>query len=417
MRQDGRIRIGVGGWSFAPWRDNFYPQGLAHAQELAFASRKVSAIEINATFYRTQSQASFRRWADETPDDFVFSIKAHRLTTHRKRLAESGPSIEHFLGSGVIELGRSSVRFFGNSRRQKNTSLRISRLSSAGLPQQASGYELRNVLEVRHGSFCNAGFVALARRYACAICLADSDKYPLIADVTANFIYARLHKSAAAFETGYAPTEIGTWAERAKLWARGRSLRICPISQERLRNGSRAATALFFLLRAQNSAMPRRLARSSSDSSKINASGQFDTHRHMMGRLVLGPVSLSIVTLTSRSAACGESSEMMMRMPLLRCQLRLDGPRTYEPGHVGRCAQASVRPGREDETAPWFRAGTARRLPGSGMIAVARACDHVIVAGETRVLQTTRDFRVGDRRSIQRACRSICPFAAVAVGR
>ena len=221
MRQDGRIRIGVGGWSFAPWRDNFYPQGLAHAQELAFASRKVSAIEINATFYRTQSQASFRRWADETPDDFVFSIKAHRLTTHRKRLAESGPSIEHFLSSGVIELGRKLGPILWQFAPTKKYEPEDFEAFLAGLPQQASGYELRNVLEVRHESFCNAGFVALARRYACAICLADSDKYPLIADVTANFIYARLQKSAAAFETGYAPTEIETWAERAKLWAKG----------------------------------------------------------------------------------------------------------------------------------------------------------------------------------------------------
>src|SRR5271166_2623936 len=103
--KSGRIRVGVGGWSFAPWRDNFYPRGLPQAQELSFASRKLSAIEINATFYRTQTPESFRRWAIETPGDFVFSVKAHRLTTHRKLLAESKPAIDHFLSSGLLELG------------------------------------------------------------------------------------------------------------------------------------------------------------------------------------------------------------------------------------------------------------------------------------------------------------------------
>ncbi|WP_202899185.1 DUF72 domain-containing protein [Methylocapsa aurea] len=216
-----RIRVGIGGWSFAPWRDNFYPRGLTHAQELSYASRKVSAIEINATFYRTQSPESFRRWAGEAPDGFVFSVKAHRLTTHRKRLAESGPSIDHFLSSGVLELGTKLGPLLWQFAPTKKFEPDDFEAFLAALPREAGGIKLRHVVEVRHESFCDKDFVALARRQACAICLADSDKYPMIADIGADFVYVRLQRSAAALEAGYPATEIDAWAKRARLWAKG----------------------------------------------------------------------------------------------------------------------------------------------------------------------------------------------------
>jgi uncharacterized protein YecE (DUF72 family) len=227
-----RIRVGIGGWSFAPWRSNFYPRGLVQAQELAYASRKVTAIEINATFYRTQSADSFRRWAGETPDDFVFSVKAHRLTTHRKRLAESGPAIDHFLGSGVLELGPKLGPLLWQFAPTKKFEAEDFAAFLAALPRRAEGRELRHVVEVRHESFCDKAFVALARHHACAICLADSDKYPMIADLSADFVYVRLQCAAAALETGYPPTAIAAWGERARIWAEGMAPKDLPYLAE-----------------------------------------------------------------------------------------------------------------------------------------------------------------------------------------
>ncbi len=217
----GGIRVGVGGWSFAPWRHNFYPKGLSQAQELGFASRKLSAIEINATFYRTQTAESYRRWADEAPDDFIFAIKAHRLTTHRKLLAENGAAIEHFLSSGLLELGEKLGPIVWQFAPTKKFEPEDFEAFLRLLPREADGRRLRHVLEVRHASFCVEGFIALARHYACAICLAESDAYPMIADVTVDLIYARLQKSDATLETGYAPGEIDAWRDRARCWAGG----------------------------------------------------------------------------------------------------------------------------------------------------------------------------------------------------
>ncbi len=218
----GQIRVGVGGWTFGPWRNNFYPEGLPQRAELGFGSRNLSAIEINATFYRTQTADSFRRWADETPEDFLFSVKAHRLTTNRRRLADNGPAIDHFVASGVLELGAKLGpivwQFAPTKRFEPDDFEAFLRL----LPTDAGGLKLRHVLEVRHVSFAVENFVALARRYGCAICLTDSDAFPIIADVSADFVYARLQKSSPAFAAGYAPRDINRWSHRAMLWAEGK---------------------------------------------------------------------------------------------------------------------------------------------------------------------------------------------------
>jgi uncharacterized protein YecE (DUF72 family) len=217
----GRVRVGVGGWSFAPWRDNFYPRGLPQAQELSFASRKLSAIEINATFYRTQTPDSFRRWAVETPGDFVFSIKAHRLTTHRKRLAESKPSIDHFLSSGLLELGEKLGPIVWQFAPTKKFEAEDFAAFLTLLPQEKDGRKLRHVLEVRHKSFRVEPFVLLARRHLCAICVAESDAYPLIPDLSADFIYARLQTSSASNAAGYSSADIDCWRDLAQRWAKG----------------------------------------------------------------------------------------------------------------------------------------------------------------------------------------------------
>jgi uncharacterized protein YecE (DUF72 family) len=215
-----KIRVGIGGWNFAPWRNNFYPPGLAHAKELGFASRKVTAIEINATFYRTQSPQTYRRWAEETPDDFIFSLKAHRLTTHRKILAEAGPSIEHFLSSGVLELKEKLGPIVWQFAPTKKFEPEDFEAFLSALPSQMNGQKLRHVAEVRHDSFCTPAFIALLRHHQVAVCVAHSRKYPLIADPTADFIYVRLQESTDQ-ETGYEPRALDQWARRAVIWAAG----------------------------------------------------------------------------------------------------------------------------------------------------------------------------------------------------
>ena len=215
------IYAGIGGWTFAPWRGPFYPKGLPHARELEHASRQVTAIEINGTFYRTQTPASFRKWAEETPENFVFAVKGHRFVTNRKVLAEAGPSVETFLGSGVTELGPKlgpiNWQLAGTKRFDPDDIEAFLKL----LPPERDGIRLRHTLEVRHESFVDPAFVELARRYGVAIVLADSDEYPCIADPTADFVYARLQRCRESEATGYSGAELDIWAKRAKSWAEG----------------------------------------------------------------------------------------------------------------------------------------------------------------------------------------------------
>jgi uncharacterized protein YecE (DUF72 family) len=215
------IRVGIGGWNFAPWRGIFYPKGLPQAKELEYASRHVTAIEINSTFYRTQSPELYRRWAAATPEGFVFSAKAHRVVTHRKLLADAGPSIAHFLDSGILELGAKLgpvVWQFAPTKKFEPGDLEA---FLKLLPATRGGHVLRHVLEVRHESFRDPRFIALARQHGCAICVADSDDYPLIADMTADFVYLRLQRSAESANAGYAPKALDLWAKRIVAWRDG----------------------------------------------------------------------------------------------------------------------------------------------------------------------------------------------------
>ncbi len=215
------IRVGIGGWTFPPWRGPFYPKGLPQKDELSFASRHVTAIEINGTFYRTQSPASFRKWREETPDGFVFALKGHRFVTNRKILGEAGEPVRHFVESGICELGDK----LGPINWQLAPAKRFDRDDVAAflalLPREAGGRPLRHAIEVRHESFRDPAFVDLARRHGVAIVFAESDDYPAIADPTADFVYARLQRSREGEEAGYPPAELDLWAERARAWAAG----------------------------------------------------------------------------------------------------------------------------------------------------------------------------------------------------
>jgi uncharacterized protein YecE (DUF72 family) len=215
------IRIGIGGWTFEPWRGVFYPKGLPHARELEFASRQVTAIEVNGTFYRTQRPEDFRRWAAETPDDFVFSLKAPRYAVNRRVLGEAAPSIERFIESGIIELKDKLGPILWQFAPTKVFEEKDFGAFLDLLPRRLDGKELRHVVEVRHKSFLVPEFVALVRAAGVAIVLADHDQYPLVPDATSGFVYARLQRAEEDQPTGYSPSALAAWASRARTWAEG----------------------------------------------------------------------------------------------------------------------------------------------------------------------------------------------------
>jgi uncharacterized protein YecE (DUF72 family) len=216
MSVGSRIRVGIGGWVYPPWRGVFYPPRLPQARELAHASRQVTAIEINGTFYGSQKPASFRRWHDETPDDFVFSLKGPRFATHRSDLSAAGSSIERFLGSGVVELrdklGPILWQFAPRMPFDETGFAAFLEL----LPQHFEGRAIRHVVETRHPSFSSPAFIDLLRRHHIAVALVDDDKYPAFSEVTADFVYTRLRRCAEDEPTGYPPDALDGWVERLR---------------------------------------------------------------------------------------------------------------------------------------------------------------------------------------------------------
>ncbi len=221
-RQDGpRIRVGVGGWTYEPWRGSFFPPGLPHSRELEYASRQLTAIEINATYYGTLKPASFKKWHDETPDEFMFSLKASRYATNRRVLADAGESITRFVESGISELGRKLGPIVWQFMPGKAFERQDFEAFLALLPASVDGKALRHAVDVRHESFMTPDYLALARRYRVATVFTDAEKFPSFADRSGDFIYARLMQSDAALATGYADAALDAWAERARRWAAG----------------------------------------------------------------------------------------------------------------------------------------------------------------------------------------------------
>jgi uncharacterized protein YecE (DUF72 family) len=216
-----RIRTGIGGWTFAPWRGNFYPAGLPHGRELHYASRQLPAIEINGTFYGSQKPATYARWRDETPGGFLFSLKASRYCTHRRVLAEAGESIDRFVSSGIAELGPKLGPILWQFAPAKAFDATDFGAFLQLLPDHVGGLALRHVLEVRHPSFMDPAFLALARRHRCATVFTDAEKFPSFADATADFVYARLLMAEANEPTGYTPAALDRWAAAARTWSEG----------------------------------------------------------------------------------------------------------------------------------------------------------------------------------------------------
>jgi len=215
------IRAGIGGWNFDPWRGVFFPKGTAKARELHYASRQVTTIEVNGTYYSTFKPNSFRKWHGETPGDFVFSLKANRFATNRRVLADAKPSIARFLESGVSELKTKLGPILWQFMATKKFDAGDFEAFLALLPKTIDGLTLRHAVEPRHESFCVPQFVALARKYNVAIVFADSPKYPAIADATADFVYCRLQDAQEKVPTGYKPAALKKWAETAKAWQSG----------------------------------------------------------------------------------------------------------------------------------------------------------------------------------------------------
>jgi uncharacterized protein YecE (DUF72 family) len=221
LTQEGRIRVGIGGWTFAPWRGTFYPAGLPQSQELAYAASRLTSIEINGTFYRTQTSASFRKWAKETPDGFRFAVKGHRHVTQRPVLAEAGESVAHFLGSGLIELGDKLGPLLWQLGPHMKFDAADFRAFLQLLPPKLGKRRLRHAVEVRHPGFSTPGFIELIREFGVAAVYTDHASYPSMADVTSDFVYLRLQKGRDSISTAYPPKQLDEWAGRARLWAGG----------------------------------------------------------------------------------------------------------------------------------------------------------------------------------------------------
>jgi uncharacterized protein YecE (DUF72 family) len=219
--KSGKIHVGIGGWTFEPWRGVFYPDKLPQAKELNYAASQLTSIEINGTYYGSQKPETFRKWAKDVPAGFVFSVKGPRFATNRRVLAEAGDSIKRFYDSGVTEMQDR----LGPVLWQFAPTKKFDEADFGGflelLPREQDGLTLRHVVEVRHDSFCTPAFVALLRKFAVPVVFSEHATYPAIADVVADFVYARLQKGKDTVKTGYPPKALDAWAERLQLWATG----------------------------------------------------------------------------------------------------------------------------------------------------------------------------------------------------
>ncbi|HEU4476589.1 MAG TPA: DUF72 domain-containing protein [Methyloceanibacter sp.] len=217
----GRIRVGIGGWSYAPWRGTFYPKGLKQADELSYAASHLTSIEINATHYRLQSAKSFKSWAAAAPGGFMFSVKGPRLVTNQKALAETGNFIKRFFASGLAELGDKLGpvlwQFAPFKRFDRDDLARFLDL----LPREIDGRPLNHAIEPRHASFRTPEFISLLRDMGTSAVFTDAETWPSIADVTGDIIYARLQQGDDKLPAAYPPKDLDAWAARAQLWAKG----------------------------------------------------------------------------------------------------------------------------------------------------------------------------------------------------
>jgi len=244
----GDIRIGISGWRYAPWRGVFYPTGLPQGEELAFASRQLPTIEINGSFYSLQRPEWFADWREQTPRDFVFAVKGPRYITHMLRLKEVQVPLANFLASGVLALGEKLGpilwqfpphlpfdherfdAFFALLPNDTDQALALarqhdSRLAGRDWLRAQRGQRLRHAAEIRHPSFNDAAFIDLLRRHGVALVVADTaSRWPLLEDLTADFVYLRLHGDKELYASGYGDEALDAWARRIAVWSRGKQV-------------------------------------------------------------------------------------------------------------------------------------------------------------------------------------------------
>ena len=239
----GKIYVGVGGWTFEPWRGTFYPKDLTHKRELEYASRKLTSIEINGTYYSSFKPASWAKWRAETPDGFVFAMKASRYCTNRRVLAEAAESVQRYVTQGLVELGDRlgpiNWQFMASKKFDPEDIAAFFKL----LPRDVGKLPLRHALEVRNDSFKDKRFYDLARQHNVAIIFAHDPDFPEIDEPTADFTYARLMGTSNKVKTGYKPAELDKWAKKAKAWAKKGDVFLYFISGAKERNPA-AAQAL-----------------------------------------------------------------------------------------------------------------------------------------------------------------------------
>lgn len=243
-----QIRIGISGWTYPPWRGSFYPEGLRQKDELRYAAAKFRSIEVNGTFYALQRPSSYQAWFEQTPKDFVFSVKAPRFITHMKRLKGVDAPLANFFASGVLRLGEKlgpilwqlpPSSLFDESRleafmstlpRSFRRAAQIARRHDTRIEKTWSAvkqdWPLRHAFEVRHPSFKNPRFIALLRKHGCALVVADTaGKWPNLEDITADFVYVRLHGDAELYVSGYTPRSLKSWSKKVMMWTQGKNVR------------------------------------------------------------------------------------------------------------------------------------------------------------------------------------------------
>lgn len=218
---EGRIRAGIGGWTFEPWRGVFYPEKLSQKRELEYASRQLSAIEINGTYYSSFKPDSWAKWRESTPAGFKFAVKASRFCVNRKKLTDGKQSLEFFFNQGLTELqdrlGPILWQFMATKKFDYDDFAGFFDL----LPKSLDGLPLKHVIEVRNATFADPKFIALCRDHNLAICNSENDNYPFIADVTSDFVYLRLISASDDIPTGYGSADLDKWAGRLKAYAQG----------------------------------------------------------------------------------------------------------------------------------------------------------------------------------------------------
>ncbi len=240
----GIVRVGISGWTYAPWRGVFYPERLPQKEELAYAAKAFPTIEINGTFYSLQRPTSFERWAKDTPEDFVFSVKATRYITHIQRLRDVEISLANFFASGILKLGKKLgpilwqfppsfkfdhaliESFFALLPRDTQQAAMLGRshdpwMKDRAFTEAVETMSVRHAMEIRHKSFVTPEFVALLRKYQVAMVCADTVEWPRLMDVTSDFVYCRLHGSEVLYASGYNDDALDEWAGRIAAWAQG----------------------------------------------------------------------------------------------------------------------------------------------------------------------------------------------------